>query len=63
MEDLSYGYKILVDNRSAFGTTYGLGALQDTISRAQSLSLLEEYANSTIKVVSEDSSKTFWTSK
>ena len=56
------GYKILIDGQSAFGTTYGLSALQDIISRAQSLSLLEEYSNSTIKVVSEDLSKTFWAS-
>tara|TARA_Y100000385_G_C12768023_1_gene498031 strand:- start:310 stop:501 length:192 start_codon:yes stop_codon:yes gene_type:complete len=57
------GYQILINGRSAFGTTYGLSALQMTIRSAQWNSRQETFYGDKIEVVNEDHTKTFWSSK
>jgi len=61
--ETNMGYQILINGRSAFGTTYGLSALQMTIRDAQSRSRNKNFAGDKIEVVNEDHTKTFWSSE
>ena len=54
------GYQILINGRSAGGTTYGLSALQMTIRNAQWNSKQKIFDGDKIEVVNEDHTKTFW---
>ena len=61
--ETNMGYQILINGRSAFGTTYGLSALQMTIRDAQSKSRNKNFDGDKIEVVNENHTKTFWSSK
>jgi hypothetical protein len=63
MGETNMGYQILINGRSAFGTTYGLSALQMTIRSAQWNSRQETFDGDKIEVVNEDHTKTFWSSE